>query len=393
MINSLQQKHILFVDDDDSVLRGMKRVLHGMRGSWDVEFAQSGREALDLMAAKPVDLIIADMQMPGMSGSELLSLSCRLYPRVIRFALSGYTDNEVLMKAVGLSHQFFAKPCNADVLKSAIIEVLHFQNVLCNESVQSMVAAVQALPVLPEHHAALSAMLGRAQVTIRQVAEIVEQDVAMAAKVFHLAHWDCFDPRRRVRNVERAVQNLGLDFLRNVAFTTGVFQPCPDDLLEGFDLRELFAHSVAVSAMAETTARTMSPEDTVAEDARAAGLLHDIGKLVLINGCRDEYAQIWKKHRSSGVPLQRLEREAFNVTHADVGGALLILWGFPWHIVEAVSFHHKPQKTDLASCETVMSVHMADCMAHSVAGGNPAAETTDNETTGMLSMATKGDGP
>jgi len=332
----------LFVDDDDSVLRGMRRVLHGMRDCWDVEFAQSAREALDLMAAKPVDLIIADMQMPGMSGSELLALVCRLLSRIIRFALSGYTDNEILLKAVGLSHQFFTKPCNADILKSAIIKVLHFQDVLGSESVQSLVAAVQTLPVLPEHHEALSEMLGRRQVTTREIAGIVEQDVAMAAKVFHLANWDYFAPQRGVRNVERAVQNLGVDFLRNVALTTGLFQPHPNDLLEKFNLRDLFAHSVYVSTLAEAAARTMSPEETVADDARIAGLLHDIGKLVLISGCGDEYARVLQRRRPSGSSLQSLERDAFGVTHAEVGGALMILWGFPWHIVEAV---HVPPQT------------------------------------------------
>lgn len=391
MMNPHQQKHILFVDDDDSVLRGMKRVFHGMRDSWDVEFAQSAREALDLMAAKPIDLIIADMQMPGMSGSDLLALTCRLYPRIIRFALSGYTDREVLLKGAGLFHQFFVKPCNADILKSAIIKVLQFQNVLCSESVQAMVAAVQTLPVLPEHREALSAVLGRPQATIREVAEVVERDFAMAAKVFHLAHWDCFDPRRGVRNVERAVQNLGLDFLRSVVSTTGLFQPCADGLIESFNLRDLFAHSVYVSTLAEAAARTLSPEDAVADDARIAGLLHDIGKLVLISACRDEYARVWQKNLSSGVPIRRLERETFGVTHTDVGGALMILWGFPGHIVEAVMFHHKPQKPDLASCDTVMSVHMADCMAHHVPGGNSAEETSGGETAGMLSMASRGD--
>jgi putative nucleotidyltransferase with HDIG domain len=391
MIDPLQQKHILFVDDDDSVLRGMRRVLHGMRDSWDVEFAQSAREALDLMAAKPVDLLIADMQMPGMSGSELLAIACRLYPRVIRFALSGYTDNEILLKAVGLSHQFYTKPCNADVLKSAIIKVLHFQNVICGESMQSMVAAVQTLPVLPEHHEALSEILSRRQVTIREIAAIVEQDVAMAAKVFHLANWDYFAPQRGIRNVERAVQNLGVDFLRKVAFKTGLFQPCPDHVLERFDLRNLFAHSVYVSTLAEAAARTMSPDDKVADDARIAGLLHDIGKMVLINGFGDEYTQVLKKHRSSNTSLQKLERQAFDVTHADVGGALLILWGFPWHVVEAVTFHHRPQKTDLASYDTVMSVHMGDCMAHHAPDGNHSAETSDEETVDALSAASKGD--
>lgn len=388
----MEPKHMLFVDDDANVLRGMKRLFHAMRDSWDVEFAESGREALDLMAAKPVDLIMADVQMPGMSGLELFAITRRLYPRVIRFALSGYTDKEVLLNAIGLSHQFFAKPCNADILKSAMIKVLRFHSALRAASVQAMVAGVQTFPVLPEHRAMLLEALGRGQVTIREVAQIVEQDMAMAATVFHLAYWECFDPRRGVANAECAIRNLGLDFLRSAAFTADLFRACPDDLIEIFHLRDLFAHSAAASGMAEAMARTMSPEDAVADDARVAGLFHDIGKLVLISQRRDEYEQIWKRHLSSGLSLQRLEHEVFNTTHAEIGGALMTLWGFPWHIVEAVSFHHKPQKTDPASYETVMSVHMGDGMAHSAPGGTLAAEPDDHEPAEMLAMAGKGGG-
>lgn len=362
MVSQIPEKKILFVDDQNSVLLGMRRVLHSMRHSWSVEFAHGAREALDLMSAQPFDMIIADMQMPGMSGSELLSVVWHLYPHVVRFALSGYTDKEVVLKAAGLSHQFFAKPCNADLLKSAIIRVFRFRDLLCSEPMQALVSTVEGLPVLPEHREALAIALGDRKSSARDIAAIVEKDVAMAAKVFHLAHWDFFDPRHRVRSLERAVQSLGLDFLRNIVLSTRLFQSYPEDLIETFEIRRLYAHSLAVSSLAAETARTISPEETTAEDARLGGLLHDIGKMVLINGRRDEYEKIWRQHGSTETPLYMLEREVFGVSHAEIGGALMILWGFPEHIVESISLHHKPEKACVAFYDTVMSVHMADGM-------------------------------
>lgn len=367
MIDMFQQKHILFVDDDRNMLNGVRRVFHSVRDVWDVDFAVGGREALDLMAAKPFDMVIADMQMPGMSGSELLSIVWRLYPRVIRFALSGRADKEIVLKAAGLSHQFFVKPYNAELLKSEMIKVFHFQDLVRSDPMQKLVTTVEALPVLPEHRAALVGALEKPGASAGELAAIAETDIAIAAKVFHLARWDYFDPRHCIRNIERAVQYLGIDFLRNVVLSTGLFTPYDEETMRMFDLRGLFAHSAAVSKVAEEMARTLSPVETVAEDARTAGLLHDIGKLVLVNGCEDEYWRIVQKHRATRTPLHILEREELGATHAEVGGALMILWGLPAHIVEAVTFHHKPQKTDLASYDTVMSVHMADCMDHAQA--------------------------
>ena len=364
MNHQLPEKRILFVDDEDSVLLGMRRVFHSMRYSWAVDYAHGAREALDLMQTKPFDMVIADMQMPGMTGAELLSVVWQLYPHVVRFALSGYTDKEVVLKAAGLAHQFFAKPCNADLLKSAMIRVFRFRDLLRSETVQALVSTVESLPVLPEYREALETALGDRKSNAPDIAAIIHKDVAMAAKVFHLAHWDFFDPRHRVRTIERAVQSLGLDFLRNIVCSTHLFQPYPEELIEVFDIRRLYDHSFAVSTLAAETARTLSPEETIADDARLAGLFHDIGKMVLIKGCRDEYEKVWRQYRPGEGPLYELERETFGVSHAEIGGALMILWGFPEHMVEAISLHHQPQKAGVAFYDTVMSVHMADGMVH-----------------------------
>ena len=107
-------KRILFVDDEPLVLEGLQRMLFGMRHEWDMRFAGSGGEALRLMAKSPADVVVSDMRMPQMNGAQLLNEIMRLHPRTIRFILSGYADQEMILQCVGGTHQFLSKPCDGE---------------------------------------------------------------------------------------------------------------------------------------------------------------------------------------------------------------------------------------------------------------------------------------
>ena len=77
-------QRILFVDDEPKVLDGLKRMLHGMRREWEMVFANSGQEALEILGTKPFDVLISDMRMPGMDGYQLLEKVRELHPQVVR---------------------------------------------------------------------------------------------------------------------------------------------------------------------------------------------------------------------------------------------------------------------------------------------------------------------
>jgi DNA-binding NtrC family response regulator len=113
-------KRILFVDDEPLVLEALRRMLRGMRQEWEMEFVTGGAAALQAMAAHPADVIVSDMRMANMNGAELLNEIMRLYPKTIRFILSGYADTEMIMQCVGGTHQFLSKPCDGETLRSLI---------------------------------------------------------------------------------------------------------------------------------------------------------------------------------------------------------------------------------------------------------------------------------
>jgi DNA-binding NtrC family response regulator len=124
------KKQILFVDDECNVLEGLRRMLRPQRNDWDMQFVMSGAEALKIMDARPIDLLITDMRMPEMDGAVLLTLTMERHPDVIRIILSGQADSDLIMKALGVAHQFIPKPCEPDSLKLIIQRAMELRTLM-----------------------------------------------------------------------------------------------------------------------------------------------------------------------------------------------------------------------------------------------------------------------
>lgn len=123
---------ILFVDDEPNVVMGYKRMLHPMRNDWEMYFANSGAEALEILKKTETDIVISDMKMPQMDGAQLLSIIKNTYPGIIRIILSGYSEKEFIMKTSSSAHQFLAKPCKMEVLKNTIQRLINLHNLVLN---------------------------------------------------------------------------------------------------------------------------------------------------------------------------------------------------------------------------------------------------------------------
>ena len=118
---------VLLVDDEESILNSLRRLLRSQ--AFDVVLAGSGAQALEIMAAQPIDLIMSDARMPGMDGAQLLAEVHRLYPATSRILLTGYADVPTIIKAIneGQIHRYIAKPWNDDELKLILQQALEHQ--------------------------------------------------------------------------------------------------------------------------------------------------------------------------------------------------------------------------------------------------------------------------
>ena len=354
-------KRIIFVDDEVRILEGLQRMLRPQRHVWEMAFAPSGQAALQMMEAAPFDVIVSDMRMPGMDGATLLTGVREKYPDVLRIILSGYTELEAALNAVPVAHQFLVKPCDQDTLHTAIERATSLNSILNNKRLESIVGSMQQLPSLPKSCMEMRAALADPNADSHRIARLVERDPAMSAKILQLVNSAFFGVARNVSDINTAITYLGKTILENLVLSVEIFRIFrPTKSIPGFSLEALHAHAQLTSKMAGHIAT----DNAMRSLAMIAGLLHDVGKLVLAEATPEHFARAIAGAQSEKRPLFEIEEELTGVSHAEVGAYLLSMWGIPYVIVEAVAQHHHLERVVCEKFDLLASVYFANWLAH-----------------------------
>ena len=351
---------ILFVDDEPNVLSGLRRMLRSCRNEWDMEFACGGEEALERLAAKEFDVVVSDMKMPGMDGLELLTAVRYNYPSTVRIILSGQSDQERVIRSVGPAHRYLHKPCDAEYLISVVKKSFKLQNELADNKLSSLVAGIGSLPSLPKVYTDLQEEIYSENASVDRIGSLVSQDMAMSAKILQLVNSSFFGLPQRVNDPTHAVSLLGIERIKPLVLMAGVFCQFQLNTFKASTLTSLTEHSLQVGMLAKEIASQESTCEQEVEDAYIAGMLHDIGMLVLMSYLSDEYQQVIATAESTGRKLWEVEQEVLGTNHAMVGAYLLNLWGLPNPIVEAVAWHHRPESCIENQFRPLTAVHVAN---------------------------------
>jgi HD-like signal output (HDOD) protein len=363
-------KTLLFVDDEPKVLQGLQRQLRFMRHEWDMNFTEGGRLALDFMAAHPVDIIISDMMMPGMDGSQLLTEVVKRHPETVRIILSGHAEREAVLRLVGPAHQYLTKPCDADELRKAITRAFTLRDLLDNQRLKQLTTRIKNLPTLPALQNQLNEELRKEAPSMDHVAEIISRDIGMTAKLLQLVNSAFFGLAQPIHNPREAVVYLGMDTVRSLALSAGIFSQYDQKVCKSFSLDVLTQHSWITGIMARKVAQLEQQTPKMLEQCFLAGLLHDIGQLILAFGLHEEYSEVISRAGEQNVPVWQVEQDFFGATHADVSAYLLALWGLPNPIIEAVAKHHRPAQCAELEFSPTVAAHAADVFAHDFSGTN-----------------------
>jgi HD-like signal output (HDOD) protein/CheY-like chemotaxis protein len=361
-------KTLLFVDDEPRVLQGLQRQLRTMRNEWDMNFVEGGERALEFMAARPVDIIVSDMMMPVMDGSQLLAEVVRRHPQTVRIVLSGHADREGVLRLVDTAHQYLSKPCNADELRAAIARAFTLRDLLGNERLKKLTARVTNLPTLPELYHQLTEELRKDSPSMQRVGDIISRDIGMTAKILQLVNSAFFGLGQPVNNAGEAAVYLGLNTIRSLALSLAIFSQYDEAACKMISLDLLDKHSWLTGLMARNVALLQRQDARCMEECFLAGLLHDVGQLILAFGLHVEYWEVILAAKNQNIPVWQLEEKSFGATHADVGAYLLALWGLPNPIVEAVAMHHQLAKCPAPRFSPAIAVHVADVFAHEFSG-------------------------
>ncbi|HKJ66157.1 MAG TPA: response regulator [Desulfopila sp.] len=355
----MPKKGILFVDDEPNILSGIKRMLRSMRQEYDFHFAGDGRTALDLIESENIDVVISDMRMPGMDGAEFLERVREHHPEIIRIMLTGQADEESVYRTVNIVHQFLSKPCDPDKLKNLIVRSSALRDLLTDVHLKRMVSGIDNLPSLPEMYTQLQQVLQREDASAEEVAAIIEQDVAMTAKLLQLVNSSFFGLYQKVESPARAVKLLGFDTIKILVLGVQIFSGVKvgADLISLDYLKE---HSMMVAQCSKKIALASSDDTDVINNCFLAGMLHDIGRLLLLSHMTDSYLPVVERAQEEETNLTDNERDHFNASHGEIGAYLVGLWGFASEILEAIAYHNNMDASMARAFSPALAVHVAD---------------------------------
>jgi HD-like signal output (HDOD) protein len=195
-----------------------------------------------------------------------------------------------------------------------------------------------------------------------RVAQMIESDLAMSAKILQLVNSSFFGLPNHVTSPKHAASLLGLGIIRPLTLSASVFLQYEDVNLPGFCLDREIQHGLSVALAARQIAHCETNDMNMVDDTFIAGMMHDIGKLILAVHQKDSYQAAMELSNKKSQPLWRSELEVFGTTHAAIGAHLLGLWGLPNPIVEAVAFHHQPELAHNNTFSPLTAVHVADLL-------------------------------
>jgi HD-like signal output (HDOD) protein len=355
---------ILFVDDEENILQGLERSLRTMCNQWEMHFSVGWKNGLELLSQTPFNAVVSDMQMPGMDGVQFLTKVRDINPSAVRFALSGSIKEGILVEATGICHQFLTKPCKPKVLQETISRTMSLQDTIHNEAMKKTISQIHQLPSVPVLYQKVKEELQCPEPETLRISEIISQDVAMTAKILHLVNTAFFGISRHVSNIEEAIQLLGFDLIEKLVLTVEIFATAGESVLPHRYIKRLWAHSFATGQLAKNIAIAENSDKMTIDHSMMSGILHDIGKLIIATNFTDCYLSPTSGGEYSS--WQNEKKFLLGDTHSEVGAYLMGLWGLPEPIIEAIAFHHQPNRLDCQDFTPLTAVHVANALMHEI---------------------------
>jgi HD-like signal output (HDOD) protein len=242
-----------------------------------------------------------------------------------------------------------------------------------SSELKALVQKVTDLPTLPAMMATITRLMQDPRTSADELGRAISADPSLVSKVLKLVNSAFYGFPGRISTITQAIVILGFSTIRNVVLTTSVLKAFGKNGTAGVDVGRFWEHSLLTGAIARSLA--MEREAHFIEETFIAGLLHDMGRIVLSQKLPDEFAKVLEAKRN-GLPQLEAEQQALRLTHGDIGGWLARKWNLPMPFAEVMRLHHFPtriQDSDSAgqpdTRNLVFMVHAADVLAKGFADG------------------------
>ena len=230
-----------------------------------------------------------------------------------------------------------------------------------NEFLDHLIAKVHDIPALPATVVRVMQLIEDPLCSAAELARIIDMDPAMAAKILRLANSAFYGFRQKIGTTAQAVTLLGFATLKNALLSAAVFDLFQLSISTGFDMGGLWQHSIATATAAKLTAKRVRYPH--AEKAYTAGLLHDVGKIIIARYLPTSLATVVRAVNDEQLAMYDAEQRILGLPHPGFGAWVLARWDMPAPLIEAVEFHHHPTKAP-HSFDLAGIVYIANILTH-----------------------------
>lgn len=356
------KRHLLVVNTDGQVKNSFIPFCAQYGDNWCISFCPSPLAAIEVCKNNKVDAVISDISETEFNVLDLLADVAAVDQNILRTVLVDRKDSTKYKNSLGLINAYLFKTYDHKTMDNVLERSIALHIMLKSEEEKGIVLESK-LPSMPRLYTELLELLRNEDVELEKVANVISTDPAMTTKILHIVNSSFFALRREILNTRDAVVMLGLEAIKGLVLSQQIFSEFSNKGIDENLLNELWNHSVTTASIARQIAKLEGADKTVVDTAFTAGLLHDLGKLVMLEQLPQTYLQYVNAIVADNQDSIKVEKMIFNTDHACMGASLLKNWGIVDPIVEAVAFHHRPIWFH-NNFSAVIAVHAADCLAH-----------------------------
>lgn len=334
---------ILIITDDLKIQSEILAYVEVLKSKVEFEFINSEDEAKRLLSTYFYEIVGVEYNSKVANGADFLGFVKEKYPKSFRILFTEPSHRERAVYSIHDAHRFVNKPLQNGELEKALCYFQNLSKYQLDSQIISTILGIGTIPAIPEVYVRLEREINRQEVSISRIADIISNDPMVVAKIMHIVYSSFYNISRSIVNLVHAINFLGLDIIKSLVLYIKVFiiknQPIE---IQNY-LKKIRDHSIDVAKVAKAIMNLEVGERELIDSAYIAGLLHDIGKIILVQ-CTDKVKRMaFVNDQINGSEQVENEIERFGASHVNTGAFLLNTWNFPERIIEAIANHHNPE--------------------------------------------------
>ena len=356
----MAEKRILIADADSKAWDEFRIALGD---SWTVVGAATGNAAMAEAQKAPFDVVVANYQLPELDGAELLNRIRVANPKTLRFIAAAEAQKDQVVCHVLGGHQFLAVPFDRATLKSSIERSMTVDYGM-SSSMRELVGRIRTFPTIPSLYLEIVNALKDPNASTEDVGAIIAKDMAMTTKLVQVLNSAYFGLPRTITDPTEAVGILGFETVKSLTMTVKLLSQYDKVKPVYFSNDSIWRPSTNVARTARVMALLETGDNECSATAYTAGLMHDLGKVILAANFDEQYQGAHAIARRQQVPLWEVEKDIFGASHGEIGAYLLGLWGMSAQVVQVAALHHNPLGAADKGFTPLTAVHVANALEY-----------------------------